>query len=292
MGMAQGSKKGRMLRNFVHSTVFGLGLALAMPAHAQQASDQTLADIRRELTVLYVELQRLQRELSTTGAPSTSVTGQTTLARLDAIEAELQRLTAKTERLEFRVGSVVRDGTSRIGDLEFRLCELEPACDIASLGETPLLGGVPAADAAPAPAPSAPAPTAPVTELAIGEQADFDRARALLDAQDYQAAAQQFATFAETYPGGPLSPEAHLRRGEALDGLGQPTQAARAYLEAFSADQTGPFAPEALYRLGEKLGALGQTQEACVTLGEVVARFPQAPAVGLALEASNRIGCP
>ena len=180
MGMAQGSKKGRMMRNFVHSTVFGLGLALAMPAHAQQASDQTLADIRQELTVLYVELQRLQRELSTTGAPSTSVTGQTTLARLDAIEAELQRLTAKTERLEFRVGSVVRDGTSRIGDLEFRLCELEPACDIANLGETPLLGGVPAADAAPAAAPAAPAPTAPVTELAIGEQADFDRARALL----------------------------------------------------------------------------------------------------------------
>jgi tol-pal system protein YbgF len=131
-----------------------------------------------------------------------------------------------------------------------------------------------------------------VTELAIGEQADFDRARALLDAQDYQAAAQQFATFAETYPGGPLAAEAHLRRGEALDGLGEPTQAARAYLEAFSSDQTGPFAPEALYRLGEKLGALGQTQEACVTLGEVVARFPQAPAVGLALEASNRIGCP
>ena len=280
-----------MMRNFVHSTVFALGLALAVPAHAQQAGDQTLADIRQELTVLYVELQRLQRELSTTGAPSTSVTGQTTLARLDAIEAELQRLTAKTERLEFRVSSVVRDGTSRIGDLEFRLCELEPACDIASLGETPLLGGVPTAEVAPA-APAAPAPTAPVTELAIGEQADFDRARALLDAQDYQAAAQQFTTFAETYPGGPLAPEAHLRRGEALDGLGEPTQAARAYLEAFSADQTGPFAPEALYRLGEKLGALGQTQEACVTLGEVVARFPQAPAVGLALEASNRIGCP
>jgi len=280
-----------MMRNLVRSTV--LVLALAMPAHAQQSGDQTLADIRQELTVLYVELQRLQRELSTTGAPSTSVAGQTTLARLDAIEAELQRLTAKTEQLEFRVGSVVRDGTSRIGDLEFRLCELEPGCDIASLGETPLLGGVASAEVAtPSPGPVAPAPTAPVTELAIGEQADFDRARALLDAQDYQAAAQQFATFAETYPGGPLAAEAHLRRGEALDGLGEPTQAARAYLEAFSSDQTGPFAPEALYRLGEKLGALGQTQEACVTLGEVVARFPQAPAVGHALEASNRIGCP
>ena len=41
-------------------------LFLGAPAVAQDRA-QTLADIRQELTVLYVEMQRLKRELSTTG---------------------------------------------------------------------------------------------------------------------------------------------------------------------------------------------------------------------------------
>jgi hypothetical protein len=64
------------------------------------------------------------------------------LQRMDALEAEIRRLASLTEDLQIRVDSVVRDGTNRVGDLEFRLCELEADCDIASLGETPNLGGV------------------------------------------------------------------------------------------------------------------------------------------------------
>jgi hypothetical protein len=71
------------------------------------------------------------------------------LQRMDAIEAEIRRLTALTEDLQIRVDSVVRDGTNRVGDLEFRLCELETDCDISSLGETPNLGGVEPSGAAP-----------------------------------------------------------------------------------------------------------------------------------------------
>jgi hypothetical protein len=41
-------------------------LILAGPALAQDRT-QTLADIRQELSVLYVELQRLGQELNTTG---------------------------------------------------------------------------------------------------------------------------------------------------------------------------------------------------------------------------------
>ena len=40
-------------------------LLFATPVAAQDA--ETLADIRQELTVLYVELQKLKRELSTNG---------------------------------------------------------------------------------------------------------------------------------------------------------------------------------------------------------------------------------
>ena len=82
---------------------------------------QTLADIRQDLNILYVEIQRLKGELSTTQGPSVSVATGSVLERVQNIETELQRLTALSEELQFRVERVVQDGTNRVGDLEFRL---------------------------------------------------------------------------------------------------------------------------------------------------------------------------
>jgi len=254
------------------------------PGHAQQ--DQTLADIRQELTVLFVEIQHLKRELSTTGSPGVAVGGDT-LQRVDQIEAELQRLTSKTEELEFRIGQVVEDGTNRVGDLEFRLCELETECDIASLGDTPRLGGVEAAVVTPVTPPR----ETDQSELAVGEQVDFDAAQDALEQADYALAADLFETFTATYPGSPLSSEAHFLRGEALEQLEATSAAARAYLESFSSSPNGPRAPVSLLRLGAALADLGQVNEACVTLSEVGARFPGAAEVGAAETERRRLGC-
>ena len=119
--------------------VFALCFA-TLPLKVAAQDDQTLADIRQELTMLYVEVQRLRRELSTTGSAGIQTGGDTVLERMSVIESELQRLTSKTEQLEFRVNRIVEDGTNRIGDLEFRLVELEGG-DIGALGETTTLGG-------------------------------------------------------------------------------------------------------------------------------------------------------
>ncbi|MDP5335693.1 MAG: tol-pal system protein YbgF, partial [Paracoccaceae bacterium] len=182
----------------------------------------------------------------------------------------------------------------RLGDLEFRLCELEPGCDIGKLGQTTTLGGgtAPATTGQIAsPIQPAETQTAPMAELAIGERADFDRAAAALASGDFRSAADLFAAFNETYPGGPLSAEADMNRGKALAQLDDVRGAARAYLSAFTTDQTGPQAPEALFLLGEALGRLGQTQEACTTLQEVGLRFPQSSSVAAAQEARARLGC-
>lgn len=277
--------------------IVALGLAFG-PVAAQAQDAQTLADVRQELTVLNVEVQKLRRELSTTGGASVSVTGGSVLERVNAMESELQRLTSKTEELENRINRVVTDGTNRIGDLEFRLVELEGG-DVGSLGQTSTLGGgeMPAtmAPATPVPAPADPlANTSTPTntaELAVGEKTDFERAKAALADGDFRSAADQFATFNQTYPGGPLGPEADLRRGDALDGMGDTREAARAYLASFSADPAGPVAAEALYQLGSSLGALGQTQEACVTLGEVASRFPTSPFVAQAQSERSVLAC-
>ena len=268
-----------------------LGLAFG-PVAAQAQDAQTLADVRQELTILNVEVQKLRRELSTTDGASVAVGNGSVLDRVNAMESELQRLTSKTEELENRINRVVTDGTNRIGDLEFRLVELEGG-DIGALGATSTLGGgeMPATSGAATPAPSTTVPSSNTAELAVGEADDFERAKAALADGDFRTAADQFATFNETYPGGPLGPEADLRRGDALSGLGDAREAARAYLASFSADPVGPVAPEALYQLGRALGDLGQVQEACVTLSEVGTRFPSSPFVTQAQAERTALVC-
>ena len=262
-----------------------MGFVLASPSHAQ---DQTLADIRRELSALFTEIQNLRRELTTSNGGSTSIAGDT-LQRVDLIEGELQRLTARTETLEFRINSVVKDGTNRVGDLEFRLCELEPSCNIADLGDTPMLGGGPTTPEISSPT-STNLPVASA-ELAVGEQADFNRAINALETSDYGTAATLFADFVNNYPGGPMTGDAHFYRAEALTGLSQTSAAARAYLDSFSSAPNGRQAAGALVGLGAALGALGQLNEACVTLGEVAIRFPGSPRVADAENERAQLGC-
>lgn len=260
------------------------------PGRLAAQDDQTLADIRQELTVLHVEVQRLRRELSTTGTPSVNLTGASVLERVAAIEAELRRLTAQTEQLGHRIGRIVDDGTNRIGDLEFRLVELEGG-DVSQLGETSTLGGdvptTPPTDTSGAGDDAAPA----ADELAVGEERDFQTASKALAEGDHQRAADLFASFEMSYPGSPLSAKANLSRGKALDGLGDTREAARAYLASFTANSTGPVAPDALFQLGAALGRLGQKDQACVTLGEVGVRFPAAEAANAARQEMANLGC-
>lgn len=273
---------------------------LMFPHQSRSQDDQTLADIRQELTVLYVEVQRLRRELSTTGSANVQTGGASVLDRMSVIESELQRLTSKTEELEFRVNRIVEDGTNRIGDLEFRLVELEGG-DISALGETTTLGGETLGQTTTGGGTNVPSnsgdqvtsltPGANSPQLAVGEEDDFKRAQTALAEGNYQVAADQFGSFVEKYPGSPLGAGADLGRGDALEAIGETREAARAYLSSFSADPTGQVAPQALFRLGRSLGALQQTNEACVTLSEVGIRFPGNPAVALAEQERQTLGC-
>jgi tol-pal system protein YbgF len=264
----------------------------AAPTFAQDRA-QSLADIRAELGVLATDIQSLRSELVGGGAGGLQAAGgATALERMDAMEAELVRLTARTEALQNDLHRIVADGTNRIGDLEFRLCELEEGCDISNMPITKSLGDFVGL------VPNTPAvviqPGNGTTsaELAVNEQADFDRAKAALDSGDFRSAADLFAAFSQTYTGGPLTADAHYYRGDALVQAGETAKAARAYLEAFSGTPNGPRAPVALLKLGSALGVLGQNQEACVTLGEVSVRFPTAPEAIEANTAMRALACP
>lgn len=273
--------------------------ALAAPAAAQDPDSRTLADIRAELQVLQDELEGLRRELSQTEDQRDPQTQGGMFDRLSAIESELQRLSGKTETLQLRIERIVADGTNRLGDLEFRLTELEGG-DVSELGQTPTLGGDPPGDDAADPDGTATpvardddAADAPddAPQMAVGEQGDFDAARDALEDGEYERAAELFAEFTETYPGGPLTTRAHVLRAEAFDALGQESRAARAWLDAYSAEPHGRHAPQAMYRLGLNLETLEQPQEACVMFFELMDRFPDSDFAPRARDAAQDIGC-
>jgi len=254
---------------------------------AAQDAEETLADVRQELSVLYVEVQRLKRELSTTGTPESVMSELAPLERIDAIERELRRLTAKTEEIEFKIDRIATRGGRQIGDLEFRLCELEAGCDIAALTD----GGTTLGEVEVNAFTSVELPESEEVQLAVGERADFDRASAALDDGDMQSAAEQFDAFVRNYPGGPMVARAYFLRGRALEDLGQIRDAARAYLDSFSTAPNGPVAPEALFKVGIMLSALGQEPDACQMLNQVGVRFPGSEAEGEARAAMVEIGC-
>lgn len=262
-------------------------ILLASAAFGQDRA-ATLAEIRQELTGLSRELALLRAELAPAAEdaepPGPAARGP--LERIDAIERELRRLTARAEELEFRLNRIVEDGTNRIDDLRFRLTELEGG-DPARIPDTPPLGGETALPAALAPAPAEP-------ELAVRESADFEAAVALAHTGAAGEALGALDTFLASYPESPLTAEAHLFRGRTLERLGQPREAGRAYLESYTrAEPVDPgLAAEALAALGATLAGLGQLREACLTLGQAPARFPGTEGAAAATTTLAGLDCP
>lgn len=267
--------------------VLAAALALVPLAGMAQGRAESLADIRSQLGQLGTELSGLRSELVSTGAVARAG-GADMLQRMEMIELELMRLTGKTEELELRINRVVADGTNRLGDLEFRVVELEGGDPGALQNPAPLGDGRNAGGggATPPAKVTAPAPGA------AGQQAEFDRARAVLGQGDFRTAADLFAAYAAAHPQDPLSGEALFLRAEALEGLSQPEAAARSYLDSFSGFPDSARAPEALFRLARALGRLGQVQDACILLSEVDSRYPGHPVVAEAGAERLNLQCP
>ncbi len=267
------------------------GLALAaLPVAAQDA--QSLADIRAELNQLTADLQSLRGQLVASGpAGFQAAGGDSAIDRMNAMEARLAQLTGQTEKLQNQIDRVVRDGTTRIGDIEFRLCEMEEGCDLGSL-TTPTLGEqggsspMPGSDQPGALAPATPSTPQAGPAVTAAEKADFDRAQEVLGQGDFRRAADLFAAIAQTHAGGPLTAEALFLRGQALDAAGDLDGAGIAWLESFAANPNGPQAADALLGLSRAMSAKGGPQEGCFYLQEINNRFPGSPQ---AAEAEKRL---
>lgn len=252
-------------------------LTMAPPAMAQ---DDTLAQLRAEIGALSGLVAGLAGQLSSgVAVPQVPLDGSA-LDQIDRLRSELAALTGRTEALEFQIRRVVDDASNRIGDMEFRLTELEGGDTSALPATRPLGGGVTIGDSGAMP------------ELAAGERASFDAGVAMLDSGDIAGGMAALDMFLQTYPGSPLSADASQRLARAQSASGAEGDAARTWLNLYLAGPDSDVAPLALLELGESLGRLDQVAEACVMFDELLTRFPASAQVDGALAAKARLSCP
>jgi tol-pal system protein YbgF len=265
----------------LRSTIFSLAIMATASVAAGQDQTRNLADIRTELGYLSSQIQGLRSELVESGAAQSTTASGSPMIRVDAIENELRVLTGQMEELQHRIEQIAKDATNRVGDLEFRLTELEGG-DMASVGKPRPVGGN---------ASSALGDVADGIELTVIEKSDYEIALASLADGSFTKAVDQFDAFIVTFPGGPLTAGAQFHKGEALGGLGDWKSAGRSFLDSFSSSPNGQTAPKALYWLGLSLGKLDKVSESCQTLSEVGVRFPTDAVATDAANEMSKLGC-
>ncbi|WBU56842.1 tetratricopeptide repeat protein [Paracoccus sediminicola] len=281
-------------------------VAEANAAARPDVDPATLADMQEDLRAVAADLQSLRAELIASGAQGFSAAGgDSAIDRMNALEARIAILTEQTELLSNRIRKVVADGSNRVGDIEFRLCELDENCDLGALmtrelgrqatGEA-LLGQVPPpadlpSDISTATLPPPEEPSGNGTPPTEEEAREIAAARAAIDEGAWAAASEQLDHLVQAHAGGPLTAEALFLLGVARQEGGATEQAAEAWLRAFSAEPDGAFAPRSLIALSRAVAQIGDASDACPYLGELTRRFPDAPEATDAATLEADAGC-
>ncbi len=233
----------------------------------------------------------------TTGAPSTTAVTDI-LVRMDALEAQLQTLTARSEEqanaLALLEGRLAALETSRASETELpplpnaasaqsNLSAMTGGAAPAPATRTPAAGATtpapaPATTPPPAPAPSA-ARLAAVQAITKPQTADagddeYSYGFRLWNAGFYPEARQQLTKFVEQYPNHSRISFGRNLLGRAFLDDNLPEDAARWFLKNYQANKNGDRAPDSLLYLGASMIAMKDTKRACIALAEFAETYP------------------
>lgn len=235
-----------------------------------------------------------------TSMPSTTSTTAVTdiLVRLDALERQLQALTARSE-----------EQANALSQMEARLAALEttgaapaftaapaPATTAGTISSPPLATrpSVPStgpAIATPVPSVAAPSATrlAAVQAIAKPQTADagddeYSYGFRLWNAGFYPEARQQLTKYVEQYPNHSRISFGRNLLGRAFLDDNLPDEAARWFLRNYQANKTGDRAADSLLYLGASMIAMKDTKRACIALAEFGDTYPLVAAGRLANE--------
>lgn len=299
--------------------LMGLAVPAVTPLFAQSAAPKASAapvDPEMRLRRIEAEIRAMQRKVFPDGAGKTFVPeitpGQTAaapatapassavsdiLARMDAVEAQMSRLTAQVE-----------EGQNRTAKLEERLAKLEAAAapPAEPVAESPAPQATPVATpAAPAPKPVATPPTKPAATppakpaaapaakpltpsaarvaavQAIEKPAtadagmdDYNYGFRLWEAKFYPEAQQQLQIYVDRYPKHSMISFGRNLLGRAWLDDGKPGTAAQFFLQNYLADKKGARAPDSLLYLGIAMVKLKDTEKACGAFAELASTYP------------------
>jgi TolA-binding protein len=312
--------------------LLALMLVLAGSAAPLAAQDSSSDNRLRRLEAEVRDLKRqagAERTVAPQAVPSTaaprsvgapaSTPMSDLMARIEAIEGQLARLTAQNE-----------EGGNKLRLLEERIAASEAATKAAnasqsatntpSLGQgdavpTDAIGTVPAAPArppatrptpAPAATPTAPATTSPRPARAttarpaapsaqrvaavraivkpettdVGED-EYTYGFRLWEAKFYPEAQQQLKLFLDKYPRHGRVSYARNLMGRALLSDGNPREAASWFLQNYEANKLGDRAPDSLLFLAEAMNQLKDSSRACIALSEFAKTYPKEAAARL-----------
>lgn len=225
------------------------------------------------------------------GTPSTSAVTDI-LARLDAVEAQLARLTAIGEvnsnaiaRLEERF-EALGGGAPGASAVPAMPAVQQPSgvIPLPGSGSSPAPQPVPRAAAVPAPAAQIPARPDPARLAAVraipkpqtddaGDD-EYSYGFRLWDAKFFPEAQQQLQLFLDRYPSHWRATYARNLLGRAYLDAGNPRDAAPYFLENYQANKQGERAPDSLLYLAEAMIAMNDTSRACIALAEFGDTYP------------------
>ena len=204
------------------------------------------------------------------------------LVRMDALEAQLQSLTARSE-----------EQANALSQMEGRLLALETAANApllpapAAPATSKPVASPPSATSAPAPSPTPAAPiaTPSATRLAAVQAIakpqtndagddEYSYGFRLWNAGFYPEARQQLTKFVEQHPNHARISFGRNLLGRAFLDDNLPEEAARWFLRNYQADKGGDRAADSLLYLGQSMIAMKDTKRACIALAEFSDTYP------------------
>jgi len=208
--------------------------------------------------------------------------------RLDAVEAENRELRGKVEEAGHELKGLKQRMETLNADIDYRLSNPESGGAGAPLPSgtgAPAVGALGGAGEG-----KETTPALNSTPSASSGSDEYERARALLEQGDYEAAERAFAAFVAAHPKDENAATAQYWLGVTFFVRNQHDKAVAAFAKGYKVYPKSKKAPDMLQKLSKSLAALDRKADACTTLDQLSGDFPKFHTKEVAADRKN-LGC-